>query len=161
MSPLIPIVVGGVLTLAGGAGTEWLRDRRVHRGAREDRRETRQEHRDDLQRETMIDLQDALQRFMRATAAIVHFDEMTKRERGTQTMVPDGMSDEFYAAEVLTMKLSTRVRDGEVRGWVRQMIDEGKAAVMPHCEQPFEHLKEAGRLLELTQERLGAYIRSL
>lgn len=47
MSPLIPVVIGGVLAFGGGAVTEWLRDRRAAGSAREDRKEVRQEHRDD------------------------------------------------------------------------------------------------------------------
>jgi hypothetical protein len=141
MSTLIPIIVGGVLTLVGGAGTEWLRDRRSASSAREDRREARQEQRDDLQRNTMVDLQDAIQRYVRAVGAIVHFDEMTKRKHGTQTLAPDEMDGELHASQVLTLKLATRVRDDELRARDRQ--------------------NAMGELSELVQERLGEYIRSL
>jgi hypothetical protein len=161
MSDLVPIVVGGALTLVGGAGTEWLRDRRSSARSREDRQETRQERRDDLQRETMIDLQDAVQRYVRAVGAIVHFDEMTIRKHGTQTQMPDEMSDELNAAQVLALKLVTRVRDVELRRWVKEMIGEGTTAVLPGVEQPREHQKAMGHLSESIQERLGEYIRSL
>lgn len=161
MSPIIPIVVGGVLTLVGGAGTEWLRDRRAASAAREDRRDARQEQRDDLQRETMIDLQDAVQRYVRAVGAIVHFDEMTKRSQGPQTLVPDEMDDELHASQVLALKLATRVRDDELRAWVKEMIGEGTSAVLPHSGQPRDHKHVMGVLSELVQERLGEYIRSL
>lgn len=61
MSELVPLVVGGALTLVGGAGTEWLRDRRSSSHATSERKESRQERRDDLERETLIELQDSLQ----------------------------------------------------------------------------------------------------
>ena len=70
MSPLIPVVIGGVLAFGGGAVTEWLRDRRAAGSAREDRKEVRQEHRDDLERETMIELQGAVQKYIRAVGAV-------------------------------------------------------------------------------------------
>jgi hypothetical protein len=161
MSALVPIVVGGVLTLAGGAGTEWLRDRRASIRSREDRQEVRQGRRDDLQRETMIDLQDAVQRYVSAVGAAVHFDEMTQRKHAVQTLLPDEMDAELHAAQVLVQKLATRVRDDDLRSWAREMVEEGTTAVLPHVEKPREHQKAMGRLYESIQERLGEHLRSL
>ena len=134
MSDLVPIVAGGVLTLVGGAGTEWLRDRRASIRNRQERSEARQERRDDLQRDTMIELQDAVQRYVRAAGAITHFDEMAMRDGGTQTLVPEEMNTELHSSQVLMTKLATRVRDDEVRGWIKALLGEGTTAVLPHAK---------------------------
>lgn len=162
MSDLVPIVVGGVLAFGGGAVTEWLRDRRAARGTREDRKEVRQEHRDDLERETMIELQDAVQKYIRAVGAVSHLDEMASRRGEEMGPVPQELNDTFYASQVMTTKLSTRIRDDDVRGWVKELMSHGAALALPTSGlDRSEHRDEMVRLVPLVQERLGEHIRSL
>lgn len=161
MSELVPLVVGGALALVGGAGTEWLRDRRAWSQATSERREIRQERRDDLERQTLIELQDSLQAYVRGIAKVRLFDEKTQREHGQQFQIPDGLDAELNAGQVLTIKLATRVADDEIRRLIDEVIQHGTATVIPHPEEPQRHWEEMGRIYERAQEKLGQRIRSL
>ncbi len=161
MNDLVPILAGGALTVVGGAGAEALRDRRAWSRAKRDRAATREERREDFQREAMIELQDALQRYARAIGAVTHFDEMTQRKHGQQFQVPDEMSDDIYAAQVLTQKLASRIVDEEIRTWVEGVITEGSAAVWPNAEEPFAHRMAMGDFTNKAHQKLGALIREL
>lgn len=161
MSELVPLVAGGALTLIGGAGTEWLRDRRASSQATKERREVRQERRDDLERETLVELQDSLYAFVRGIAKVRLFDEKTEREQGQQFQVPDGLDTELNDGQVLTIKLATRVADDEIRRLVDETIKHGTATVMPHPEEPHRHWVEMARVYEQAQEKIGLRIRNL
>lgn len=161
MSELVPLVLGGALTLIGGAGTEWLRDRRASSQATSERKESRQERRDDLERETLVELQDSLQAYVRGIARTCLFDEKTQREHGRQFQIPDNLDGELHAAQVLTMKLATRVSDDEIRRWIDEVISEGTAAVLPGADESRRHWEEMGRISRLAQEKIGRRIRSL
>lgn len=139
MSELVPLVAGGALTLIGGAGTEWLRNRRASSQATSERKESRQERCDDLERQTLLELQDSLQAYVRGIAKVCLFDEKTQREHGQQFQIPDGLDDGLHAAQVLTIKLATRVSDDEIRSLINEVIEEGTAAVLPHSDDPQRH----------------------
>lgn len=123
MSDLLPIVVGGVLALAGGASTELLRSRQSQAKDRQQRKQLR----DDFQRQTLIDLQDALQNYVRGIGAAVHFDHMTDREHGKQFLLPEDLSDRIHEAQVLTMKLATRAVDDQGETATRAQARMGSA----------------------------------
>lgn len=161
MSSLVPIVVGGALTLLGGAGTEWLRDRRATSEGARDREMARQERRDELERQTLVELQDALQAYVRGVAKAAHFDEMNQRDRGMQFLLPDALSDEIHAAQVMTAKLASRVTDAEIRDGIDKVIEEGTATIIPNPERPQEHFEAMGRIATAVQARIGARIRDL
>jgi hypothetical protein len=161
MSELVPLVVGGALTLIGGAGTEWLRDRRASNQATTERLEIRQERRDDLERQTLTELQDSLQTYVRGIAKVRLFDEKTQREHGQQFQIPDGLDAELNAGQVLTIKLATRVADDEIRRLVDEVIQHGTATVLPDPEEPQRHWKEMGGFYERAQEKIGRRLRSL
>ena len=161
MSDLIPILVGGALTLIGGAGSEWLRDGRVRAREESARRAARQEQRDDFQRTTLIELQDSLQNYVRGIGAAVHFDEMSQRQHGRQTQLPHELSDQIHQAQVLTSKLATRVDDGEIRSLVSECISKGTDAVLPGLGRQSNDASEMGAIAHLAQEQMGAQIRNL
>jgi hypothetical protein len=121
----------------------------------------RQERRDDLERQTLIELQDSLQAYVRGIAKVCLFDEKTQREHGQQFQIPDGLDDGLHAAQVLTIKLATRVSDDEIRRWINEVIREGTAAVLPHAEEPRRHWEEMGRISIRAQEKIGLRIRGL
>jgi hypothetical protein len=157
MSDLLPIVVGGVLALAGGASTELLRNRQSQAKDRQQRKQLR----DDFQRQTLIDLQDALQSYVRGIGAAVHFDHMTDREHGKQFLLPDDLSDRIHEAQVLTMKLATRAVDDQTRAWISEVIEMGSAAVLPGTAEPQARMQELGETATEAQARMGTAIRSL
>jgi hypothetical protein len=161
MSELVPLVIGGALTLTGGAVTEWLRDRRASSRIAKERQEARQERRDELERQTLVELQDSLQAYVRGIARVCLFDEKTQREQGQYFQTPEDLSNDLHAAQVLTAKLATRVSDDEIRGWIDEVIKEGTAAVFPPLDEPKKHWEEMGRISIRAQEKIGLRIRSL
>ena len=87
---------------------------------------------------------------------------MASRRGEATGAVPDDLNDAFYAAQVMTTKLSTRIRDDEVRAWVKELVSHGASLAMPRPDvNRSEHRDEMIRLAPLVQERLGDHIRSL
>lgn len=96
-------IVGPITTLLGGLGGYWLagrnddaRDRRsadreasAHRAALSERLE---EDRHTFQRDTLLELQDELQRLVRVTAQISLQDQKTLKERDEIYLLPEGLS---------------------------------------------------------------------
>jgi hypothetical protein len=169
VTELASIVVGGTLALVAGAGAEWLRDVRTSARDERNRREARQEQRDDFQRQTLIDLQDALQKYVRGIISAVHFDERERRKRQEQGQVsdqlgpvPDELDDQIHQAQVLTRKLATRVDDDQIRSWITEIIKLGTAAVLPgSTDSPPTLSREIGDLMQTAQEKMGSEIRKL
>jgi hypothetical protein len=126
------------------------------------RRETRKERRDDFQRQNLLDLQDALQRFVRGIGKAVHFDTLAaKAHEGQQFLLPDGVSDEIFNAQVLTKKLASRVQDDEIRRQIDQVIALGIDATMPGATTATEATNRLGQIAQAAQHRMGEQIRAL
>jgi hypothetical protein len=81
-------------------------------------RERLEEERHAFQRETLLELQDALQRQVRSVAKIILHDRRTLREHGTLTQVGPELSGEGYEIGVTTRRLQERVLDSALRGAV-------------------------------------------
>jgi hypothetical protein len=127
-------VVGPVTTLLGGLGGYWLagrneeaRDQRaaVREAAvrREGLAERLEEDRHTFQRDTLLELQDELQRLARVTSKINLQDRQTVVERGQLYLLPDGLSDEAFQITVAVQRLRARVLDDELRQRIADFID--------------------------------------
>lgn len=81
-------------------------------------RERLEEQSHPFQRETLLELQDALQRQVRCAAKIILHDRNTLREHGTLTQVGPELNEESYEIGVTTRRLQERVLDGALRGAV-------------------------------------------
>ena len=125
-----------VLTLLIGYGTKSLQDFVQHRWtvgrereAREAaRRDQRSERRNQFQRETLLELQDAAFQLSRATGRICHLDKMAIQETGKKRPLPDDLDEGYRLAQVRTDMLSVRVRDQATRELVkrfRELSTEG------------------------------------
>jgi hypothetical protein len=139
---------------------------------KEDRNDRLQEQRHEWQRQTLLDLQDELQKLARATGKILHHDLMTVREKGGVFQLGDAaLNDDYLAATVAVQKLCARVLDDGLRGCVRDFVGfcgyASTGAILPHKDAPPEFLEGlingltadmATRYPDLT-ERLGARIR--
>lgn len=75
-----------------------------------------------FQRETLLSLQDALQKVARLTGKVMHFDHMQARE-GKYTQLPEGLSDQVFIAEVEVHRLVSRILDPELRAKVRDFTN--------------------------------------
>lgn len=67
-----------------------------------------------FQRQTLLELQDALHRLVRAKGKLMHFDHLQARE-GRFVQGPQGMDLDLLAAGVEVRKLQARVLSDEVR----------------------------------------------
>lgn len=130
------------------------------------------EQRHERQRETLLDLQDELQKLARATGVILHHDLMTVRQQGEVFLLPDAtMSDDFLAATVAVLKLKERVLAGDLRTLISEFVDycggtmRATSAANGEPANRIEALinqlaTEMGERYEVLTARLGAYIRA-
>ena len=135
-------IVGPITTLLGGLGGYWLagrnddaRDRRTvareesaRLAALADRLE---EDRHAFQRDTLLELQDELQRLARATTRILLQDERTVKESGRLYQLPEGLSDEEFQIFTAVRRLWVRVLDPELRKAVERFVDVCSRASLP------------------------------
>ncbi len=165
-SDLIPaaaVVVGGLLTIAGGVVREQYtsrRDREARTADRELAREGRAAERDvarvAFQRETLLELQDAILRLMRNTA-LLHINHRTVyRENHTYAREkdPPELSDENREANAAVNRLRQRVLDDSVRQDVRVVQELCTQIIMP-IQLTGESDDEAARRADEQNTRLA------
>jgi hypothetical protein len=83
-------------------------------------RERLDERRHAFQRETLLELQDALQHLVRCTARMILHDQKTLKEHGTLTLLGEELNEESYEIGVATRRLQERVLDAALRDAVEQ-----------------------------------------
>jgi uncharacterized membrane protein len=159
--------------------SEWLRDRRASErerataeatGSRE--REAREaarrvqlfERRVSFQRETLLNLQDAVVKLSRTAGRMHHIDEMEYRKAGRWGghLFPEGLSDEAHQANVTIMVLTARVRDDRVREMVKTFRSHAnRVGISLTKEADSEALHKMSEVLEPLHERIGEVLRKL
>jgi hypothetical protein len=149
------LVLGYVLKILEG----WLQE------ARSSRRE-RTARRDEFQRVTLLDLQEAMADLARAAGEIQHFDSMQLRTSGQRTQLPEGMSDREFKARRRLAILRERVLDAELRRLVDEFaaatLEVEKVAWMRGSEaESDERTLAAIHVLERANARLGMVLRDL
>jgi hypothetical protein len=183
MTTIVVAAVGGVTTLLNGLGGYWLSGRhdeardirtlkREQTARKADRDDRLQEQRHEWQRQTLLDLQDELQKLARATGKILHHDLMTVREKGGVFQIGDAaLSDQHLAATVGVQKLRARILADGLRALVGDFVNfcgyANGEAVAVHKNDPPEELEALinnltagmGRRYDDLTERLGAHIR--
>lgn len=145
-SPAWLPLFGSLVGFAAGFISEWFRDQRArkreHEGAeavsarerearKAARREQLSERRTTFQRETLLALQEAVQRLIRTNGEMHHLDIMAARAGGEwhKQPYPDDLDGRALQANVETTKLGVRVRDESVRVLLQE-LKEGCVAVM-------------------------------
>jgi hypothetical protein len=94
-----------------------------------------------FQRETLLELQDALQRQVRSVAEIILHDRRTLQEQGTLTLLGPELDEESYEIGVTTRRLQERVLDEALRGAVgefRRHVADAEVACMAVSEMSAE-----------------------
>ena len=162
--PILTLVVGA----AAGGGVEWLRDKRAWRRGREEREQSRREerhlHRLAFQRETLVGLQDGLQRLGRVEARIHHEDETAFNETGAwgRNRLSKDASDAGGEAARDIHRLASRVDDVEVRDacweFTRLYAD---ASMSLDRDEALSTTKAAGEVLRRVIARTGEVLRTL
>jgi len=159
--------------------SEWLRDRRASERERataeatsirerEAREATRQvqlfERRANFQRETLLNLQDAVVKLTRTAGRMHHIDEMEHRKTGKWGgfSFPEGLSDDALQAGVAIMVLTSRVRDEQIREMVKTFkSNANRIGISPNEQATRKALEGMIEVLEPLHERIGEILRKL
>ncbi|HLQ14433.1 MAG TPA: hypothetical protein VK256_01055 [Candidatus Eisenbacteria bacterium] len=151
-------VLSGGLGLLGGILIEHLRTRRD----RAARTESRQDQKDDFQRQTLLDLQEAVARFGRAVGRAHHQDIMAHRESGKwgRSLLGDDLDQEYVASQVHLQLLRERARDDELRRLATRFQNLGVLVTMSQSkDQATSRMDDWIECLGNLQDRLGMVLR--
>lgn len=179
-SSLVNQIVVAVATLLASLGGYMLaavndrhRDERaLHRELKlreSDRSSQLENDRHAFQRETILELQDALQLMSRLAGKAMLFDHMQARE-ARYTQLPGDLSDEMHANGVEVRRLTSRVLDSRVRAAVADFVGRAsrlsmspgylKGLVGDDLENAATaHMMELGNAYEALSDVLGEALR--
>jgi hypothetical protein len=120
-------------------------------------RERLDEQRHAFQRETLLELQDVLQRRVRATAKVNLHDRQKLEQQSPLTMLGDDLNNESYELGVATRRLQERVLDKGLREAVeafRQQVTNSELSFMAvRAMSPEEGIRQLDAdLLSLTND---------
>jgi len=167
LGSLLPIFTL-LLGYATSSLSEWLRDRRAREREREAREATRSdqlyERRTNFQRQTLLDLQDALMDLVRTAGAMHHKDVTAYRGTGRwQKQFYDEQLDESARfAQARTSMLNVRVRDEAIRELVKEVKDHiNSAGAAANREDSERSLASMASTFEKLNQRLGQILREL
>jgi hypothetical protein len=160
------------VTLALGYGIKTLEDWIQHRRTMAKEREARASMRHDqriasriaFQRDTLLQLQDAVQKLARAAGRTHHLDEMAFRETKVwrKERLPEELNQGYLVAQTQTSMLSSRVRDDRVRELVAQLKTASTDVVLARDDRASHHGLQ--RIISLSEElhgRIGELIRTI
>jgi hypothetical protein len=141
-----------------------LTSRRETIARSEERRLKRLERQVLFQRETLLGLQEALEKLGRTTASAFHNDYMAFRRTQTwqKELIPDGLDEEHRLNFAKVRLLTARIADDEIRSRVAKLVDLGtsvgsceSAAVAKRCLDEMVHVDSG------LNERIGQLLRRL
>lgn len=161
-----------VLTLLLGYATktinDWIHHRRVSEREREARRSLRQdqifERRVAFQRQTLLELQEAVMELIRCAGAMHHLDEMEHRRTGRwhKQLYEEDLSEQARLANARTTLFAVRVRDDSVRDLVTEMKSHVTASVFSRSpEEGQQELNLMVKTFETLNHRIGEVLREL
>ena len=161
-----------VVTLLAGFFTKALFDWLDHRRTRERERSAREaarheqllERRMAFQRQTLLDLQEAVLRLQRSTGAMNVEDVMAHRDTGKwqKQLYTDGLSDAFMEQQRQTTMLAVRVRDDSVREMVEALKRGCSAMAFARTENDNElTMTEMMALGDRLNQRIGELLRQM
>jgi len=117
-----------------------------------------------FQRDTLLQLQDAVQKLARATGQMHHLDEMAFRKTNVwrKEQLPDELDQGYFVAQTQTSMLSSRVRDDRVRQLVSQLKTASTDVVLAPNETAASHgLRSLMTVNEELHSRIGELIRTI
>jgi hypothetical protein len=162
----------GAVSVLLGFATSWLSARYQNTATVKRERESRlavrhdqmAERRAEFQRQTLIELQDAVFDLMRATGAMHHQDEMAFRKTGQwqKQFLGDELDQKALMSNRRTSMFKVRVRDGSLRDMVGKLSNLcAQVAISIDRDHSNGAMMEAGELFEKVQERIGELIRTI
>jgi hypothetical protein len=172
MSTDTPSVLLTILSVVTGFAVKWatdvLEDRRRGRRDREARRDARREfleqRRSDFQRQSLLELQEAVMLLIRSGGRLHHADVMAFKNTGKWQghLLPEGVSDEAALAQRATATLMVRVEDEEVRRLVASLKSDTARLGQTADREEADHLmRSAAENHEVLNQRIGELLRSL
>jgi hypothetical protein len=162
----------GAVSVLLGFATSWLSARYQNTATVKRERESRlaarsdqlAERRAEFQRQTLIELQDAVFDLMRATGAMHHQDEMAFRKTGQwqKQLLADELDQKALMSNRRTLMFKVRVRDGSLREMVGKLSNlSAQVAISIDRDHSNEAMTEAGELFGKVQERIGELMRTI
>jgi hypothetical protein len=166
----------------GYAGTLWgeaRRDRRAADREREARREDRDDDRarreaeradarqvlrEQFQRETLLQLQEAVQQVARSAGHMHHFDVVASRSTGQwgKNLYPEDVSDHDLEVTVRLLILTARVQDDQLRALLEEFRSLNSSYVAAKSEQAAQRVMDRSMAqYGVTVARLGELLRAL
>jgi hypothetical protein len=132
VSPWLQTVIGGGMTLAGGALTHWMTVRRERDARRHEAEEHRNRQRADFQIKTLMDLQDALCRVMASAYPISDIDyhetfSGVERDKEKSSRLWKEWQDALSLATVCR----ARVQDPQIREGVGEILKMASSLMIP------------------------------
>jgi hypothetical protein len=161
-----------VLTLLLGYATksasEWVQHRRTTQRDREAREAAQQdqlsERRASFQRQTLLDLQEAMMQLVRMAGAVHHQDVMAYRKTGKwqKQLFGEELSESARLAAARSSMLSVRVRDDSIRALVGKVKSDANDAGMCATEEESQvALRSMAAAFENLNQRIGEVLRKL
>jgi hypothetical protein len=162
--PVVTLVIGYLLK----SSSDWVQHRRTLNRDRETRQADRSaqlaERRTDFQRQTLLDLQEAVMDVARTTGAMHHHDQMGYRNTGQwqRALYPADLDAAAAAAMRHTSILMVRVRDVFVRELVRRFREHSARVTTRASKEVSEsELAEMATVFEELQHRIGELLRQI
>ena len=161
-------VVGVLLGFAASTIAEYLRDRRTSKREREAREAARKvqvaERRISFQRDTLLNLQEAVAEEARSAGLISLADEMEYRKTGKWQgqLLPEGLAEKARNNTVRTLMLTERVRDKEIRDLTK--VFRSYVNQVGNCcsfEDEQIAIQKMGNAIPALQGRIGLVLRQL
>ena len=161
-----------VVTLLLGFFTKSLSDWAQHRHTTEREREAREAARREqrfqqriaFQRQTLLDLQDALMQLARTTGEMHFHDKKAFRETGRwqKQLYGEDLAERDRVANARTAMLGVRVADASVRDLLQQFKNQCTASILSENEEASEcSLRKMGLVFESLNQRIGEILRKL
>jgi hypothetical protein len=157
-----------LLGYAMKAFSDWLQHRRTTEREREARAAARQDERANrrvaFQRQTLLDLQEAMMQLIRSAGAMHHRDVMEFRKTGKwqKQLFGEELNENARLANARTSMLAVRVRDDPVRDLVQTVKSHAIAAAMCGSQEEGERAMTAmGAAFEQLNQRIGETLRKL
>jgi hypothetical protein len=169
----------GAFLVLLGFGTkfisDWFQDKRTLQRERETRdalrRDQLAERRANFQRQTLLELQEALQDLARATGAANVQDERAFKETGRwqRQLLGEEINQQIFLANRRVLMLTVRVRDQALRDALNRFRNLTNDTEVTNRNATHAELREASNVLfrsavsslEPIQERIGELLRSL
>ncbi len=147
--------------------SDWLEFRRTRQREREAREEARRdqvsERRNNFQRQTLLELQEALMQLIRSTAAIDRYDLMVNQKSSPRDKIISGELDEqFRSINARVMVLTVRVADKTVRQLADEVRHSGHSLSLEKNEEQADKLSATIlHSFELVNGRIGELLREI